>query len=261
MIKIESIKIPAQYVLVKFNEDHETYQIDGRDTGIRNGLSIDTGGQRMSVTGTVIKIPKQLVYEGPNIKARKAQGLEFHGIREHSMEFDVPMELKEGDEVMYFYKNQLDAYKKGMVIHTDQGPMMMMRYDTIRCIVKSESEDQVYPLNGRIFFVPVKMKSEEQTSSGLTLLQQKHMGLDIKRELSIGRVTEVGCLCSGYRDFHDAGADDPYPIKPGQYIFYDARMSNNLQFETHQTLKTKRAMIHRMSIYGIVVDPTKFEFV
>ena len=261
MIKLETLRIPANYVLVKANEDYETYQIDGRDTGIRSALSLGTAGQRISVYGKVVKVPQRLVYSGADLAAIRSRfGDDEAGqahidrIKKESVLYDVPVEIKPGDDVMFIYKNQLDCYKEGRVLYTEDGPMMLMKYDTLKCVVLGP--DEIYPLNAAILVKKIKLEDDEVTAGGLIKIEQQHMGMALKKKISIGLVMEAGCLSNGYLEFPLAGRDK-YVIKPGDYIYYDGRMGTNLEYETHQLLKTPRVMIRQKDVWGIIPDPSK----
>lgn len=274
MIKVETLKLLPNYVLILPDEDYETYQLSGRETGIRSALSTGTAGQRISLYGTVIKVPEKLRYSGAELRSVRSNYNPDHvqsiidNIKKGSVNYDVDMELKLGDRVMYVYKNQIDAYKDARVLYTDKGTCMLMKYDTIKC--KHIGDDEVYPLNGSVFIKPLTLAEEEKTKGGIIKIEKTHMGMKVKAKLAIGVVSESGCICNGYLEFASAGADgsrekleqarDMPELNPGTYVYYDARMCTNLEFENHQTLPTARKVIWRKDIYGIITDPTKFDF-
>lgn len=263
MINLEKLRIPANYVLVKPKQDYDTYQIDGRETGILSALSVDTVGQRVAIYGTIMKVPEKLVYNGSDLRAVQqsrypedyAQPM-IDDLKRSSVQFDVPMEVQLGDNVMFYYKNQIDCYKEGRVIHSDQGTLLMMKYDTLRAI--SYGEDRVYPLNASVFIRRITLAEEEITASGLIKLQQTHMGMSKKKKIQIGMVTEAGCRCKGYIDFPGAGRDQ-LQLNYGDFVYYDGRMGTNLEFSTHQTLETPRIVIKQKDIWGILPDPSKLQ--
>lgn len=265
MIKISELDIPTNYVAVKADEDYDNYQVDGRDTGIKSGLAFGTAGQRVSIFGTVVKAPNKLVFLGDEIRETRniygdsEQGTDEADLLKHqSVLYDVPVEVKAGDRVMYFYKNHMDAYRNNMVIHTDEGPVMIMRYDTLTAVLLSE--DELYPLNGYLFIELKEKATDKQTTAGIHLLEKTHMGVKFKNKMSIGKVIEVGSLVNGYIEFLNEAPDDATEFKNGDFIYFDARMTRNLQFNLHQTLKTPRIVLHRKDIYGIIPQPEKFEF-
>ena len=274
MIKTANVKPLANWVLVKFEKDHETYQMDGKDTGILNALSVGTAGQRMNVFGEVIAVPSELRYLGKHMeRAHKIYSdytrsdgfneleMQRTKLRDESVNYDVPMELKPGDKIVYFYKNQLDAFRYGAVLYdTDLGSdnVMFMRYDNIRATVIGE--DELYPLNGAIFVEPLTLRTDELTDAGIILMEKKHMDMKVKPKVAYGRVKEVGCHCKGYLEFPGI-SDVKMELQPGDIICYDGRMARQLQFDLHQTLKTKRHIVMRKDIYRIVDDPSKFDFV
>lgn len=265
MLKISQIEIPANYVLVKADEDYETYQIEGRDTGIRNALSVGTAGQRMSIYGTILKNPDQLVYNGNELRAARSRstGKEedqdlIDRLRNHSVMYDVPIETKVGDRILFFYKSQLDCYKDNRVLFTDEGTVMLMKYDSLYAVV--HENENLYPLNGYVFLELKELQKEKVTEGGLHLLEKTHQGVKAKKGVSIGRVVEAGCFVKGYLEFLDRSADSFQRYSPDQHVYFNGLYSRNLQFALHQTLKVPRLVVHRKDIYGIIPDISGFEF-
>lgn len=268
MIKIKDIVIPANYVLVKAQEDYENYQIDGRDTGIKSAITLGTAGQRASIFGEVLKVPEKVYFLGEELAALKhtigedtehVMREQYELTRSHSLLYDVPMEVSEGDKIMFFYRNQIDAYQSGAVIDTEVGVAILMKYDLLYAIVKGE--DELYPLNGYLFLEKQTLKEELQTKAGIHLLEKEHMGMKFKKKVTIGKIKEVGCTVAGYAEFINAPADDCRKLEPGEYLYYDGRMSRNLQFNLHQTFATPRVVVHRKDVYGLIPNPQRFEFV
>ena len=268
MIEIKKMKLMPNLILVKPEKDHDTYQLNGRETGIINSLAVGTAGQRMNVYGTVLSVCEGLRFTGKLIdRARKnLSGGEVQTavdlLKRQSVLYDVPMELKEGDKIMYFYKNQIDAFKEAKVLYdTDaEVPVMLMKYDNIRAIVRGD--DELYPLNANVFIRPIQLKTDKKTIGGIQLLEKKHMGMDVKKAISYGIIVEVGCRCDGYLEFPQYGGDPLLELRTGDIVMYDGRMSRNLEFELHQTMATPRKIIHRKDIYHKVdLDTSKFDFV
>lgn len=265
-MKAKNLKLLPNQVLVKIEDDYETYQVNGRDTGIMSAITMDTTGQRVSVFGTIINVCEKLRYLGDELKKAKAENNEGDyltsvrdRVREKSCKFNVPIEVKPGDRVMYLYKNQFDAYKSGKVVRTDdEGTCMFMDYSNLRAIVISE--DSLYPLNGYLFVKSKELKKESVSEGGILLLEKKHMGMKFKRASAFAEVLEVGCFVDGYLEFLDSPADDRHKISKDDILIYDGRMATNLEFVTHQTLKTARMLLHRKDIHAHVLDKSLFEF-
>lgn len=263
MIKAKDLTIPFNYVLIKPDSDHEYYQMNGRDTGIRIGSSVDAAGQVVAVTGTVYSTPKRLRFLLDDLyrAQRHFKGDEYDAkvtkIKEDSVRYDVPVETEVGDKVVFFYKNQFDVYQKGRVFHTDEGILYLMRYDDLFCTYKGS--DDFYPLNGYIFIEPVELKNNilegsdfEVSNSGLISPTFTHQGFGKKKKVSLGKVTHVGCICKGYIDFPDQ-SDDRNPLNIGDYIVYSTNFAQKIQYELHQTLSEKqRLRLHRKDILGVI---------
>lgn len=265
---MENYRTLNNLVLVLPDEDYETFQIAGRETGIFTSLAAGTAGERACVSGTVLAVPETLIYNGKRILDLKrkhlspaAEQAEIDRLKKDSLVFDSPMELAVGDKVLFFYKNQIDCYRDGRSVPVDVFGTtkfaLLMCYDTLNCV--ELAPDKLKPLNGLIFVEKVELKSNVKSASGLELVNFKMMGgLPKKRPFGIGRVVEAGSMCYGYLDFPEIKPDD-YPIKPGDYVFVDERYTHNLQHANHQTHKTPRIIVKRKDIHGVVLDPSKLE--
>ena len=265
---MENYRTLNNLVLVLPDEDYETFQISGRETGIYTSLAAGTVGERACVTGTVLAVPETVIYNGKRILELKekhlAPELEQVGIdklKKGSLVFDVPIEVNNGDKVLFFYKNQIDCYRDGRSVPIDVNGVtrfaLLMSYDTLNAV--ELSPDNLKPLNGFIFVEKVELKSNVLSESGLELVNFKMMGgLPKKRPFGIGRVVEAGSMCYGYLDFPEIKPDD-YPVKAGDYVFIDERYTHNLQHANHQTHKTPRIIVKRKDIHGVVLDPSKLE--
>jgi hypothetical protein len=259
-------------VLVLPDEDYETFQIEGRETKIFTSLAAGTAGERACVSGTVLAVPETINYNGQKILDLKKKGLrpdlyekEMDRLKKESVAFDVDVEIKKGDKVLFFYKNQIDCYRDGRSVPVtveENGVFttkfaLLMKYDTLNAV--ELSPDILKPLNGFIFVQRLDLKSEVSSKSGLELVNFKMMGgLPKKRGFAIGRVIETGSECRGYIDFLDIKPCG-YPIKSGDYVYLDERYTNNLQHANHQTHKTPRIIVKRKDIHGVVLDPSKLE--
>lgn len=263
MIKVSDIKIPLNYVLIKPDSDYESYQLNGRETGILSGTSIDTAGQVVAVTGTVMQKPMRLKflledlhrvnrhYTGDDREARITK------VKEDSVKYDVPIEVERNDRVIFFYKNQFDVYKTARVLFTDEGTMYLIRYDDLFCTFKGK--DKFYPLNGYVFIEPIELPKEilegsdfEKLSSGIIKPTFTHQGFNKKNKIGVARITHSGCICKAYLDFPDQ-SDDTIKLKTGDYVLYTTAYAGNIQFDLHQSLsEKKRLRIHRKDIVGVI---------
>jgi hypothetical protein len=264
MIKVRDVRIPQNYVLVKPDEDHEKFQVNGRDTGIYAGTSKDSVGQRVAVTGTVVAVPLRLTYLQKEIEKINK---DFSGderdsrvgiVKQESVRYKVPVEIHKNDKVIFFYKNQFDCYHNGRVFYTDEGTMFLIKYDELFCVV--HGVDNFYPLNGLIFLEPMELPKNifedtdlEQLPSGILKPTFTHEGFKKKGKIAMGMVTHIGCLCEGYLDFLDQSDKNSEKLVPGEIVFYHPNYANNLQFDLHQTLsEKKRLRLHRKDLFAIV---------
>jgi hypothetical protein len=256
-------------VLVLPDKDYETYQIEGRETGIFTSFAAGTIGERVSVSGTVLSVPETFVYNGDKIIQLKKKNLPeaeesamVDKLKKESLLYDVPMEIKVKDKVLFFYKNQMDCYRDGRSVMMDVDGetrfALLMRYDTLNAVVVAD--DILKPLNGFCFVERVEMWSDKFSPSGLEIVHESMMGLKKKKGFGLGRVIEIGCDCKGYLDFPTIKSD-VQNLTPGDYVYYDERFTNNLQHQNHQTHKTARIIVKKKDIHGVVIDSSKLKLV
>lgn len=265
---MENYRLLKNYVLVLPDDDYETFQLNGHETGIYTSLATDQVGQRVAVSGTVISVAEELTYLGKELLKHQLSGISSEDltlvtdiIRNDSVLYDVPIETKAGDKVMFFYKNQIDCYREGRTVMMDVNGStkfaFLMKYDGLNAVILGE--DKLKPLNGYLFVEKVELKSQKFTESGLELVEADFMGMKKKKGFAIGRIVEVGSECRGYLEFPSVRPDG-YNYSPGDYVYYDERFTHNLQHENHQTHKTARVILKRKDVHGIVIHPSKLEF-
>ncbi len=178
-IDISKIKIPANYVLVKVDLNHDTYHSveTGNDTGLHVAPWGINQATHISVTGTVAAIPKRLRYNGYRVKELKkdkersktAQD-EVSRLRNASVSYDVDIELIIGYHVMFEYSSRMNAIKEGRLIEDGADQYVFVPYDQLILIFKPSTDfndvkvGDVYPLNGFLLIKPLEYATEANSA-------------------------------------------------------------------------------------------------
>lgn len=272
-MNINNIKIPSNYVLVKPDADFNSIIIDGRDTGIILGDSADAkdfladnyrdeaqdiatnSGQKKSVTGTVIKVCQKLIFNGEKL-TKQRQGFSndmaymamLSKIRSESVVYDVPIEVKEGDKVVFDYVSHYECYQSGQYIETEDGDYFILKYDQLYAKYTKEDGSDLYPLNGKVFVEALEREKEVVLGDILMVYTEDNKSFDtvgyIKgKKLQIGQILASGCICKGYIDDLDMG-DDTTKLNNGDYIAFKWAYATPFQSEMHQKFfPNKRVMV------------------
>jgi co-chaperonin GroES (HSP10) len=183
----------------------------------------------VAVTGTVVQPPPRLLYFGSDIitmrNSKNMSRAELNLLRrmnDISVMYDVPMELKEGDRVLFRYQNMLTDDPEEEWRRVDE-KHMIMQYDSIYATISDE--DILNPLNGYIMV--------ESTSH------------------NTGRVVKKGAKVLGYLD---TGAKDEFDVNPGDHIIFTKNSAVPIEWSTLRTLKVEYKRLHRRSIIGFLND-------
>jgi len=306
MIDPTKIRIPNNYVLVKPDKNFETYQFSGRETGILvanakldpSGKVVSTEQEHISISGTVYAIPENLVYNaraiwklqdnndfrrGAFVRSKWVQQ-DIDQLRNESVQFDVPMEVQVGDRVYFEYLAHILAQQSGMYVDTNDGKMMLIKYDML--IMALRNEEQIM-LNGFLLIENEAIKKEtikvefegnlnanagswevegEITSSGLILVggrQEKKY-----RSWAQAKLIQSAQPVKSYLDFR--GKDDwgifkltengfenlDRELLPDDTLLYDPRFAKEIEFGLHRVLSEKKLLrIQRKDVYAVLEKP------
>ena len=145
------LTIPSSYVLV------EVESLLHKNILFKNGgeLLIDPSFEpekHYRVSGIVKAVPESLYFNPTDM--------------EFSMEFDVSMDLKVGDNVFFHYLQMDRAIKEELLIEIDGKQHIYIRYDSCFCAFRGE---EVVMLNGWMLLEPYG--TEEQIQSDFLDLQ------------------------------------------------------------------------------------------
>lgn len=258
LIEVEKIIIPHNWVLIKPDLNFDTYQFSGRETNIHVAPWGINQASHISVTGTVYRCPQDLIYHGAVVKDMRRR-LEPDGepnkdlprLREQSMSYDVPIELREGDKVYYEYTTRLSAMKEGRIIDTTEGEMMFVPYDILIMAFQRGINLQgtilpnmVRMLNGWMLIKPLEYARERSLQGVVGVKTEWDMFMPVTEEnkyVQYGKVwyanvLVAGCLVRDYIDFDKAFGDVDTMGRTGQKIMYDSRQHKRLEVEHHRVI-------------------------
>lgn len=251
------IKLPANYVLIKPDDDMEKYHLDGKETSIYIGKSsmqyvdpldsldfeqketVTSQADHWAITGTVIKNPERISFYGRKINKIKARAgselghddiIEMNKLFHKSVTYDCSLETKEGDKVLFDPHAHIRAVENLEFIETDQGLMYLIRYDHLRAIIR---EDGIYPLNSIVFF---KWERKKELIKGIFDLEDRHISDAPPKEALIGEVYSVGEIVNSSLSNLDVIPGPNISIKKGDRFLFTGVSANNVESDGHHHL-------------------------
>lgn len=260
----KKLKIPRNYVLVLPDPEHKTYAFKGEDTEILVGEDYTTAGQRLSVRGKIYVAPKELVFNGFEIRSQlnrfsndRSSMDAISNLRDNSVGYDVPMEAVEGDIVYFNYLEHYECYQYGRFIETELGDMFLMKYDSLILSHPEGKPEQIKPLNGLIIIEKIekeKIKSEWLIVPDITVKSNR------VEKFSYATIIASGCRCKGYLDEHGI-SDDIRPLKIGDRIAYKPSGAHLLEHGLHQTLFGGKEVyaIHGKDLLAVIPQEAEVE--
>jgi hypothetical protein len=264
MIDPNKLRIPHNYVLVKPDEDFETYQMEGKETGILAPLvykdekqnEISAKQQHISISGIVYQVPEKLVFNGykiwelqdrhmprrdTNTTREPSVQREIDSLRLDSVRFDTEVEVEVGDRVYFEYMAHMMADTYGRWVPTSQGTMMMVKYDDL---ILAKRDNEVIMLNGNVL-----VENEVQEADTEGFIKQLHVKDHKTRSHAYAKVRYCGTRVKAYLELR--GIRDGNQI--AERIIYDPRYAKELEFGLHRIFDEKRLLrIQRKDIYGKV---------
>jgi|SRR5215217_323827 len=280
---VEDITVPFNYLLIKMEESYTTYQRKGVDVGIstpeviydEKGNQVRIDEKLVSPFGRVMKTPMNLIYNGREIKKlsdrykpvrasneRDANGerkkfiadysalSQITALKKESLSYDTDMEVRVGDRVHVSYIHFLNAEKEGLFIDTDQGKMVLVKYDLLRMTVHEDNQPKKM-LNGYILITQkqyeVDIKQEEgvaftERESGIVLLNPTTTKRTRKNQ--IGVVKLCGTPLRGYLEIPNQ-VDARTMYEEGEMFVYDPRYAVKLENDLHQIISAEDLYIVR----------------
>lgn len=221
------MKLLFNTVLIKFDPPHESITVAGQE------LQIDTSFnplQHTSSTGTVLSVPERLIFD------RKDSA--------KTMEYDVPMELQVGDNVILNYLSYAEAIKNEPI---DGGHPV--RYDEILVALRGE---QVIPVNGLLLVEPLNIADTEEVKEMSKFLVTPEYVKTQKSETR-GYVRYVGSPVRGYQmDYREEIYESEDDVKVGDFVQFDPAYAVPLQYELHRSLPMILYRMRRKDILGVL---------
>jgi co-chaperonin GroES (HSP10) len=212
----------SNFVIIEPDEDN--YSV--------NGLMIDTDERKYyhaSVSGTVVAVPEKLIYYG-----REAQDIRHKGrirsrtdqiklghYNQYGTSFDVPVEVKVGDKVMFKHMSIAGSDFMGTKIPVLYD-MLILRY----------SDNEVYPLNGYILVEPIEREIIGET-------------VEMK---GYGTIAHLGCKVGHYKDYPRFKDGD---VNVGDFIMFHRSYSIQVETELHRKLDKRYFYLHRRNVLAI----------
>lgn len=247
MIDHKQIKLPVNMVLIKPKKNHTHFHVNGKEfleiggTCLRDLAKSDDMVSDMKETnqniahswstiGEVFQVPDKTEYHGAEIQ--KMYGNIYDSLEEEkyyrlcksTMKVASPMELKIGDEAMFFYNSHITAREEGRCIDTDIGEMYLIKYDELEAKVVG---DTLYPLNGYIFFEEIE---ENKKFGDIEIISNKEM-YD-RKSLQKGKVIAIGSTIGGTE--REVYIQDPTAgIEVGTTIYFKGYDASEVEADNH----------------------------
>lgn len=280
-VDINKIRIPNNLVAVKLDIDHQTYHSveSGEDTGLYVAPWGVNQASHLALTGTVIRMPEKLAYNGYKLaelkkdRLRTTQDQEYIAdLRNKSVSYDVPMEIQVGHRVYFEYRTRLDAYKEGRYIDNEQGNFILIPYDSLILVFNPTTDfadvkvTDVYPLNGFLLIKPLEYATEKGSDGIVGVKTELDMFMPVtgkekfvkRGNCWFGNILAAGCGVKHYADFPDRGGEVSIKEmgRPGQKVAYDGRQQKRLEVEHHRVIFKKHILyrIHRKDIISWFPD-------
>lgn len=217
-MNLETLKLNPNWVLLKIDNSNELIKL-------KNGVTLflDTSFEpekNAQTVGTVVRT-------APLFYSRKS--------RSHSNPWKVPMELKEGDIVIFHFMSAAAAFNEGRCFVENGEKYIIVNYDRLFVAMRSE---EVIPLNGIILIEP----ETTGVTSSLIYIPEEFQ----QTSQTTGHVRYAGALVGDYIDYPDMSDQDD--IKPGDKVTFSEVNSIPLQYEFHSLLKKKLYRMHRMDL-------------
>lgn len=283
MISIKNIRIPFNWVLIKPDPDFDTYQINGKETGLiaptykyEKGNRVDAKSKNYATTGIVYGVPEKIRFTREAIKAIKASIIterndqkviadssllyKINRLKEAGCRFETENELSIGDHVKFSYQIHL----KSQYFDTEEGPMCFVKYDDIYMTTAGKM------INGYILVDPelqdIKMENGRalaQAAAGLVIAK---LGNNYKRSARwaygtvfySGKPLTIDGRKGGYFDF-PTYCDEDTDVQVGEKIIYDPRTAVQYETDIHMQLADRRLyLIQRKDILFLEKETPNF---
>lgn len=216
-MNLKKLKLNPNWVLIKIDDSNEYIKL--KDFKLFLDVSFEPEKNAQTI-GTVIRT-------SPIFYSRKNIG---------SNPWKVPMELQEGDRVIFHFMAAKAAIKEGRCLVEDGEKYIIIPYDRLFVALRG---DDVIPLNGIILIEP---EFTGLKSDFIYIPESTQQVSRIK-----GVVKYLGAIVDEYREYQNMGGDLD-EVKVGDTVMFTDINAIPLQWEHHSVLKKTLYRMHRMDI-------------
>lgn len=249
------IAIPANYVLIKPDSPEEEFHSKGKATFKTGKVDLEHVGSHYSIRGQVFGIPEKLTYNLPSILVQRIQQpvtltvdqtafyfrsnlAEITHQKNTSVLCDVDIEVATGDIVFFNYLEHYNCYAEGRwVMTTDEGELLLMRYDQLICCHADTRGSKLTMLNGFVLVEPITIESLFGTNvykkAGLWISSRKQDIEIMKRKTNLGFIRFSGKPSRSYIELPEH-KDGDREMKEGEIVLYNPRITPALEYGLHK---------------------------
>jgi co-chaperonin GroES (HSP10) len=245
LINHETIKIPANYVLVKIDDDFSKYHLDGKETSIYIGTSAMKDLDENSLledkketvfsadhwadTGVIVKSPAKYTFkldEIERLKNHRGSSLNENDVdninclKTSSLKFVTHDEFHCNQRIKFNYACRMTS----VVIPTEIGELLLIHCNDIEAVF--DESGMLHPVNGNVFF---------------ELIQPKRSHLDVNASdkriwdlngIQKGIVYSLGNPIKRFIEEPDF-VDETVDLKKGDVIYFKSYNAYNIESENH----------------------------
>lgn len=228
---------------------------DAPPTETRDGLKakgdVYEEGKHVSVTGTVLAVPDNLLYFGRELASFALKYKHFPPpiqykaslYAKNSIQWETEQQLKVGDRVHFNYIVHYASLRDGMTISTPQGLAYLVSYDMI--YVAQRDETPHFMLNGFLAIKPISVKS--MVFYDEIGVRHRHKSNKVEGK---GLVYLAGVPNKHY--LYDSKKSDDPSINVGDIVHFRANKKLVFEYENYQTTEISGCYrLHRKDIFLI----------
>ena len=218
-MNLDKIQVPNNWVCVRYDNSNEYIKIGESQIMIDTTFEPEKNAQ---TTGTVIKVCDHLT---------------FNPSSSTSHPYDVDIEVKAGDQVIFHFLTIRQAQKEGKTFIQDGKLYVFMPYDRLFVAINQKG---VTPLNG---FVIIKPHDEELPK---TIFEIPDIAKKISKK--IGTVLYAGSKCRGYAEHHLRDLGEDPDVEVGDTVIFNPIDAIPLQYEYQSVLEKGLYRMQRKDI-------------
>lgn len=223
---IDKVKVPANWICVEYDNSNRFFKLKDGDE-----LLIDTSYEperHAQCIGTVMVVCEHLTFNKNSTS---------------SYPFDVDVEVKKGDKVVFHYLSISQAVKEGKTFVQGGKMYAFLPYERLFFAVRG---DRVIPVNGYIFVRPDMEKQD------LGFLHATELSEKISQ--TKGVVTHAGSPIRGYAGDmkHLAHLGEDPNVAVGDNILFSSVDAVPLQYEMHSVLEKGLYRMQRKDVLAII---------